>query len=76
MSDGKAMSRDEIISIENSVISDLGNTRLYFEQGDYQRALSFLDMVQNEIEYLAQHNAAQQSVHLTRRHSGFFWTSH
>lgn len=60
MSDREAMSQDEIISIQNSVISYLGNARLHFEQGDYQRALSFLDIAQNEIEYLANHNAAQQ----------------
>lgn len=52
------MPRDEIISIENSVLSYLHNACLHFEQGDYQRALSFLDVAKNEIEYLAQHNAA------------------
>lgn len=56
------MSQDEIILIQSSVISYLGNARLHFEQGDYQRALSFLDLAQNEIQYLANHKAAEQSV--------------
>ena len=62
MSDREEISRDEIISIENSVISYLGNARLHFDNGDYLRALSFLDLAKNEIEYLRNHNTAQQSV--------------
>ena len=62
MSDREEISRDEIISIENSVISYLGNARLHFDNGDYLRALSFLDLAKNEIEYLGNHNAAQQGV--------------
>jgi hypothetical protein len=59
------LSQDEIFSIENSVKSYLMNARHHFDEGDYKRAIAFVDLAINETEYLVKHNAAEQGLHPT-----------
>jgi hypothetical protein len=53
--EGDTVTEDEVIEIQNCVISYLLNARHHFDSGDYARALSFLDLAKDEIEYLATH---------------------
>jgi hypothetical protein len=41
------------------------NARHHFYEGDYKRAIDFVDLAIDETEYLVKHNPAQQKMHPT-----------
>ena len=43
----------DLTEVENCVKSYLANARHHFDRKDYKRALSFLELAQDEIKYLA-----------------------